>query len=71
MRELTLISSTIKSNPKHDPSVDMTIPVHLSTEKTPQICHRSDLISHRSLPEDQLILHQARYNHANLSVAHR
>jgi len=31
MRELTLISSAIKSNPKHEPSVYMTIPVSLSS----------------------------------------
>jgi len=71
MRELTLISSAIKSNPKHEPSVYMTIPVHLSSEKMAQICHRSDLISHRSFPIDQPIPPIARTNRTNPSAVYR
>jgi hypothetical protein len=70
MRQLTLISSTIKPNPKHEPSGYMTIPVHLSSEKTPQINRRLRLISHRLFPIDQPIPPRARFNHANLSAAH-
>ena len=71
MRQLTLISSTIKSNPKHEPSVYMTIPVHLSSEKMPHIGHRSHLISHRSFPIDQPIPPRARSNRTNPSADHR
>jgi hypothetical protein len=70
MRQLTLISSTIKFNPRHEPSVDMTIPVYLFIGRRPQIGHLSELISHRSFPIDQPISPRARYNHANLPSAH-
>lgn len=44
--------------------------IHYVCHKTPQIGHWLRLISHRSLPVDQLILHRARYNHANVSLAY-
>ena len=66
-----LRKANINPNPKHEPSVYMTIPVHLSSEKTPQIGHRSDLISHRSFPIDQPIPPRARSNRTNPSTAHR
>ena len=71
VRELTLISSTIKSHPKHEPSGYITIPVCLSGERRPQISHRLHLINHGSSPIDQLILSRTRYNHAHLCSAHR
>jgi len=71
VRELTLISSTIKSHPKHDSSGDMTIPVCLSGEKKLQINRQLLLVSYQSYSIDQQILSQARYNHTNPSAAHR
>jgi hypothetical protein len=71
MRELTLISSTIKSNPKHEPSVYMTTPDHLSSERRPQIGHRLRLISLRSHQTDQPIPYRVRSNLTNPSAAHR
>lgn len=43
----------------------------LSSEKTPHICYRSHLISHKSYPTDQSIHHRARYNLINPPAAHR
>ena len=71
MRELTLIQSAINPNTKNDPSVYMTTPVHLSSERRPQIGHRLRLISHRSFPIDQPIPPRARSNRTNPSAAHR
>lgn len=68
---LTLIQSAIKSNPKHEPSLYMTIPVHLSGEKTPKICHLLRLISHWSHQKDQPIPHRAISNLANPTTVHR
>jgi hypothetical protein len=65
VRELTLISSIIKSHPKHEPSGYITIPVCLYGEKMAQINHWLHLISHKSFPIDQPILSRTRYNHAN------
>jgi len=68
VRELTLISSTIKSHPKHEPSGYVAIPVYLSSEKMIQINRRLYLISHKSFPIDQSILSRTRYNHANCAL---
>ncbi len=71
MRELTLISSTIKFNPKHEPLGYVAIPVHLSSEKKPQIGHRLRLTSLRSHQTDQPIPYRARSNRTNPSATHR
>jgi hypothetical protein len=69
MRELISILLTIKSHPKHDSTVDMTIPVYLYNEKKPYIDLLLRLISHRSHRTDQLISHRARSNLANSPTA--
>jgi hypothetical protein len=66
--ELTLISLTNKSHPKHEPSGYITIPVCISGEKMAQINHWLHLISHKSFPIDQPILSRTRYNHANCAL---
>lgn len=71
VRELILISLMIKFNPKHDPSVDMTIPFCLYVEKPPQIGHRLRLISLRWHQTDQPIPYRARSNRTNPSADHR
>jgi len=71
VRQLTLISSTIKSHPKHDPSGDMTIPVCLYVEKMPQINRWLRLINHGSFPIDQPIIPRARSKPTNPSPVHR
>ena len=71
MRELTLILSTIKFNPKHEPLGYMAIPVHLSSERRPQIGHRLRLISLRSHQTDQPIPYRVRSNLTNPPAAHR
>jgi len=49
----TSISLTIKSNPKHDPSGYMAIPVYLSGEEKLQIDHPLRMISHLAYQTDQ------------------
>ena len=70
-RELTLISSTIKSHLKHDSSGYMTIPVYPSGEEMTQINSRLSLISYRLFPIDQTVPPRARYNRTDLPVAYR
>jgi len=55
VRELTLISSTIKFNPKHDLLVDMTMLVCQYVEKMIRINRLLCLVSRRSFPIDQPI----------------
>ena len=71
MRELVLTQLATESNVKHDSTVDMTIPVHLYSEKTPQTLYRLHLISHRWYQKDQPIPHRARSNLVNLPTAHK
>jgi hypothetical protein len=71
VRELTLISSTIKSHLKYDSSEYMTILVYPSGEKMIQINCRLSLISYRLSQIVQTIPPRARYKHIDLPVAHR
>ncbi len=64
------ISLTIKSNPKHDPSGNMVIPVYLFGEEKLQINNPLRMISHPAYQTDQSIPHLARYNLANPSANH-
>jgi hypothetical protein len=68
MIELTLISLTIKTHPKHDPSADMTMPVCPSGEKMIQFNRRLTLISRRSFRIDQLIVPYAIFEPTNPST---
>ena len=71
MKELTLISSTLKSYLKYDSSGYITIPVCPSGEKITQINRRLSLISYRLSPIDQTIPPVTRYNRTDLPVAYR
>jgi hypothetical protein len=71
VRELTLISLTIKSHPKHDSSRYMIIPFFLSGEKKPRLNRRLRLVSHRSFPIDQPFTPCARSKPTNSSTVHR
>jgi len=53
LRELILISSMIKFNPKHDPSWYVAIPVCQYVEKMPQINRCLRHINHESFSIDQ------------------
>jgi hypothetical protein len=71
VRELILILSMIKFNPKHDPSVDMTIPFCLYVEKMPRINRWLRLISYRSYTIDQSITPRVRFKPTNPPAVHR
>ena len=71
MRQLAFLSSTIKSHPKHDTSVYMTIPVHLFSEGIPQIRHLLGLIGQQSHQTDQPIPNRALSNLATQIAVHR
>ena len=71
MIQFTSLSSIIKSYLKHDTSVYMAIPVHLSSERVPQICHLLGLIGRHLHKTDQLIPDRAKSNIAHQPTAHR
>jgi hypothetical protein len=71
MRKLSFISSTIKIDLKHGTSVYMTIPVHLSSERIPQIHHLLGLIGHQSHQTDQPIPDRELSNLVTQTVVHR
>jgi hypothetical protein len=71
MIQFGFISSTIKSHPKHDTSVYLTIPVHLTSERIPQIRHLLGLISQQAHQTDQPVSNRALSNLVNLSTADR
>ncbi len=71
VKQATLTQAAIESNPKHEPSVYMTLPVHLSSKRIHQIRHRLRLIRHRSHQTDRPIPHRARSNLANSPVLHQ
>jgi len=71
MIQLTSLSSTIKSDSKHDTSVYMTIPVHLSSERIPQIRHLLGLIGQQVHQTDQPIPDRALSNLVTQTVVHQ
>jgi hypothetical protein len=71
MIQLTSLSSTIKSHLKHGTSVYMTIPVHLSSEKIPQIHHLLGLLGRQSHQTGQQIPVLALSNLVIQTVVHR
>jgi len=67
MRQPISTSSPAKPDPKHEGSAFMTMPVHLSREKMPQIDQRLPLISYQSHQTDLLIAHRTTSNLAKTS----
>jgi hypothetical protein len=70
MRQPGFISPTIKSYPKYDTSVYMTIPVHLSGGRIPQICYLLGLLGQQSHQTDQPIPDRALSNLVKQSVVY-